>query len=225
MLACRALAVDVAVKSAVVARQNMVVRTLPSYSDLAEGRVTVSDIRELSISDIGPRHSDTRPSADERDIENKTVLVTGAGGSMAVNCRQIFAQNKKSDLFDHSEYALYAILQNCGQKQRKNAGVEITAILGSVIDKPRIDQLFSASAPDTVFHAAAYKHVPLVEANMFEGIKNNLFGTLVLSEAAIDAGVRKFVLISTDKAVRPTNVMGATKRLAELVLQALYNAR
>ena len=87
--------------------------------------------------------------------------------------------------------------------------------------KPRLDQLFLATAPDTLFHAAAYKHVPLVEENMFEGIKNNLFGTLVLSEAAIDAGVKKFVLISTDKAVRPTNIMGASKRLAELVLQAL----
>ncbi len=205
--------------------QNLAVRTLPSYSDLAEGRVTVNDIRELSISDILGRDT---VAADttlmKRDIENKTVLVTGAGGSIGSElCRQIFAQNpKKLVLFDHSEYALYAILQELQSKiAPENAGVEITAILGSVTDKPRIDQLFSAIAPDTVFHAAAYKHVPLVEDNMFEGIKNNLFGTLVLSEAAIDAGVKKFVLISTDKAVRPTNVMGASKRLAELVLQAL----
>ncbi|MDA0846385.1 MAG: nucleoside-diphosphate sugar epimerase/dehydratase [Proteobacteria bacterium] len=205
--------------------QNVVVRTLPSYSDLAEGRVTVNDIRELSISDILGRDT---VAADttlmKRDIENKTVLVTGAGGSIGGElCRQIFALNpKKLVLFDHSEYALYAILQELQSKTApENAGVEITAILGSVTDKPRIDQLFSAIAPDTVFHAAAYKHVPLVEDNMFEGIKNNLFGTLVLSEAAIDAGVKKFVLISTDKAVRPTNVMGASKRLAELVLQAL----
>jgi FlaA1/EpsC-like NDP-sugar epimerase len=205
--------------------QNVVVRTLPSYSDLAEGRVTVNDIRELSISDILGRDT---VAADttlmKRDIENKTVLVTGAGGSIGSElCRQIFALNpKKLVLFDHSEYALYAILQELQSKTApENAGVEITAILGSVTDKPRIDQLFSAIAPDTVFHAAAYKHVPLVEDNMFEGIKNNLFGTLVLSEAAIDAGVKKFVLISTDKAVRPTNVMGASKRLAELVLQAL----
>jgi FlaA1/EpsC-like NDP-sugar epimerase len=205
--------------------QNVVVRTLPSYSDLAEGRVTVNDIRELSISDILGRDTVAPDQAlMKRDIENKTVLVTGAGGSIGSElCRQIFAQNpKKLVLFDHSEYAIYTILQELQSKiTPENAGVEITAILGSVTDKPRIDQLFSAIAPDTVFHAAAYKHVPLVENNMFEGIKNNLFGTLVLSEAAIDAGVKKFVLISTDKAVRPTNVMGASKRLAELVLQAL----
>jgi FlaA1/EpsC-like NDP-sugar epimerase len=205
--------------------QNLAVRTLPSYSDLAEGRVTVNDIRELSISDILGRDT-VAPDQTlmKRDIENKTVLVTGAGGSIGSElCRQIFAQNpKKLVFFDHSEYALYAILQELQSKiTPESAGVEITAILGSVNDKPRIDQLFSAIAPDTVFHAAAYKHVPLVEDNMFEGIKNNLFGTLVLSEAAIDAGVKKFVLISTDKAVRPTNVMGASKRLAELVLQAL----
>ncbi|MGB0233592.1 MAG: SDR family NAD(P)-dependent oxidoreductase, partial [Candidatus Puniceispirillaceae bacterium] len=205
--------------------QNVVVRTLPSYSDLAEGRVTVNDIRELSINDILGRDTVAPdPALMRRDIADKTVLVTGAGGSIGSElCRQIFAQNpKKLVLFDHSEYALYAILQELQSKiTPEKAGVELTAILGSVTDKPRLDQLFSASAPDTVFHAAAYKHVPLVEDNMFEGIKNNLFGTLVLSQAAIDAGVKKFVLISTDKAVRPTNVMGASKRLAELVLQAL----
>ncbi len=205
--------------------QNLAVRTLPSYSDLAEGRVTVNDIRELSISDILGRDTVAPDQAlMRRDIANKTVLVTGAGGSIGSElCRQIFAQNpKKLVLFDHSEYALYAILQELQSKiTPEKAGVELTAILGSVTDKPRLDQLFLASAPDTVFHAAAYKHVPLVEDNMFEGIKNNLFGTLVLSQAAIDAGVKKFVLISTDKAVRPTNVMGASKRLAELVLQAL----
>ena len=205
--------------------QNVVVRTLPSYSDLAEGRVTVNDIRELSINDILGRDTVAPdPALMRRDIADKTVLVTGAGGSIGSElCRQIFAQNpKKLVLFDHSEYALYAILQELQSKiTPENAAVELTAILGSVTDKPRLDQLFLASAPDTVFHAAAYKHVPLVEDNMFEGIKNNLFGTLVPSQAAIDAGVKKFVLISTDKAVRPTNVMGGSKRLAELVLQAL----
>jgi len=205
--------------------QNLAVRTLPSYSDLAEGRVTVNDIRELSISDILGRDMVAPDQAlMRRDIANKIVMVTGAGGSIGSElCRQIFAQNpKKLVLFDHSEYALYAILQELQSKiTPEKAGVELTAILGSVTDKPRLEQLFLASAPDTVFHAAAYKHVPLVEDNMFEGIKNNLFGTLVLSQAAIDAGVKKFVLISTDKAVRPTNVMGASKRLAELVLQAL----
>ena len=205
--------------------QNVVVRKLPSYSDLAEGRVTVNDIRELSISDILGRDTVAPdPALMRRDIANKIVMVTGAGGSIGSElCRQIFAQNpKKLILFDHSEYALYAILQELQSRLTpETSSVELAAILGSVTDKPRVDQLFLTCAPDTVFHAAAYKHVPLVEDNLFEGIKNNLFGTLVLSQAAIDAGVKKFVLISTDKAVRPTNIMGASKRLAELVLQAL----
>ena len=205
--------------------QNVVVRTLPSYSDLAEGRVTVNDIRELSISDILGRDTVAPdPALMRRDIANKIVMVTGAGGSIGSElCRQISAQNpKKLVLFDHSEYALYAILHELQSRLTpETSSVELTAILGSVTDKMRVEQLFTRLAPDTVFHAAAYKHVPLVEDNLFEGIKNNLFGTLVLSEAAIAVGVKKFVLISTDKAVRPTNIMGASKRLAELVLQAL----
>ena len=205
--------------------QNVIVRTLPSYSDLAEGRVTVNDIRELSISDILGRDTVAPdPALMRRDIANKIVMVTGAGGSIGSElCRQIFAQNpKKLVLFDHSEYALYAILHALQSRLTpENAAVELTAVLGSVTDKTRVEQLFTRLAPDTVFHAAAYKHVPLVEDNLFEGIKNNLFGTLVLSEAAIAVGVKKFVLISTDKAVRPTNIMGASKRLAELLLQAL----
>jgi len=205
--------------------QSVVVRTLPSYSDLAEGRVRVSDIRELSISDILGRDTVApEPALMRRDIANKIVMVTGAGGSIGSElCRQIFAQKPKQlVLFDHSEYALYAILHELQSRLTpKTSSVELTAILGSVTDKTRVEQLFTLLAPDTVFHAAAYKHVPLVEDNLFEGIKNNLFGTLVLSEAAIAVGVKKFVLISTDKAVRPTNIMGASKRLAELVLQAL----
>ncbi|MEK9798889.1 MAG: polysaccharide biosynthesis protein, partial [Alphaproteobacteria bacterium] len=205
--------------------QNVVVRTLPSYSDLAEGRVTVNDIRELSISDILGRDTVAPDPALMRcDITNRIVMVTGAGGSIGTElCRQIFAQKPKQlVLFDHSEYALYAILHELQSRLTpETSSVELTAILGSVTDKTRVEQLFTRLAPDTVFHAAAYKHVPLVEDNLFEGIKNNLFGTLVLSQAAIDAGVKKFVLISTDKAVRPTNVMGASKRLAELVLQAV----
>jgi FlaA1/EpsC-like NDP-sugar epimerase len=205
--------------------QNVVVRTLPSYSDLAEGRVTVNDIRELSISDILGRDTVApNPALMRRDIANKIVMVTGAGGSIGSElCRQIFAQKPKQlVLFDHSEYALYAILHELQSRLTlEPSSVEFTAILGSVTDKTRVEQLFTRLAPDTVFHAAAYKHVPLVEDNLFEGIKNNMFGTLVLSEAAIAAGVKKFVLISTDKAVRPTNIMGASKRLAELVLQAL----
>ena len=205
--------------------QNLAVRTLPSYSDLAEGRVTVNDVRALSIGDILGRDPVAPDSAlMKRDIADRTVLVTGAGGSIGSElCRQIFAQNpKKLVLFDHSEYALYAILRVLQSKiTPENDAVELISILGSVTDKRRLDHLFLAETPDTVFHAAAYKHVPIVEENVFEGIKNNLFGTLALSQAAIDSGVKKFVLISTDKAVRPTNIMGASKRVAELVLQAL----
>lgn len=204
---------------------NVTVRTLPSYSDLAEGRVTVNDIRELSISDVlGRDMVAPDPALMRRDIAGKTVVVMGAGGSIGSElCRQIFEQVPKNlVLFDHSEYALYAILHELQQKSANTStDIAIHAILGSVTDKQRVEQLLQNMSPDTVFHAAAYKHVPLVEENMFEGIKNNLFGTLTLSQAAIDAGVKKFVLISTDKAVRPTNIMGASKRLAELVLQAL----
>ena len=205
--------------------QNVVVRTLPSYSDLAEGRVTVSDIRELSISDILGRDTVSPDLAlMRRDIADQVVMVTGAGGSIGSElCRQIFLQNPKQlILFDHSEYALYAILHELQSRLTPdNTPIEITAFLGSVSDRTRVEQVFMGTAIDTVFHAAAYKHVPLVENNLFEGIKNNLFGTLVLSSVAIDARVKKFVLISTDKAVRPTNIMGASKRLAELTLQAL----
>jgi FlaA1/EpsC-like NDP-sugar epimerase len=204
--------------------QNVVVRKLPSYSDLAEGRVTVNDIRELSISDVlGRDKVAPDPALMRRDIAGKTVVVTGAGGSIGSElCRQIFLHGpKKLVLFDHSEYSLYAILHELQQKSATTStDIDIHPILGSVTDKQRVEQLLQNISPDTVFHAAAYKHVPLVEENMFEGIKNNLFGTLTLSKAAIDAGVKKFVLISTDKAVRPTNIMGASKRLAELVLQA-----
>ena len=204
---------------------NVTVRTLPSYSDLAEGRVTVNDIRELTISDIlGRDVVAPDPALMQRDIAGKTVLVTGAGGSIGSElCRQIFAQGpKKLLLFDHSECALYAILHELQKKAAITSNdIKLHVFLGSVSDKRRVAHLMEGMSPDTVFHAAAYKHVPLVEENMFEGIKNNLFGTLTLSQAAIDTGVKKFVLISTDKAVRPTNIMGASKRLSELVLQAL----
>jgi len=205
--------------------KNVIVRTLPSYTDLAQGRVTVNDIRELSIDDVLGRDA-VAPDLElmQRDIAGKIVLVTGAGGSIGSElCRQIHAQNpKKLVLFDHSEFALYAILEELKSISAVNdSGIGIVACLGSITDKTRVGQLLKDITPDTIFHAAAYKHVPLVEDNKFEGLKNNVFGTLALSQAAIAAGVKKFVLISTDKAVRPTNVMGASKRLAEMVLQAL----
>ena len=201
------------------------VRTLPSASDLSQGRVSVNDVRELTIDEILGRDAvEPDPELLKRDIDGKTVLVTGAGGSIGSElCRQIIAQNpKKLILFDHSEFALYQINQ---ELSKQNNGVPIQPLLGSVTDEIRVEQILNHYHPDTVYHAAAYKHVHLVEENPFEGIVNNSFGTLTLAQCAIAAGVQKFVLISTDKAVRPTNVMGASKRLAEMVLQSLSTTK
>jgi len=205
--------------------QNVIVRTLPSFSDLAEGRVTVNDIRELSIDDILCRDSiEPDPNLMKRDIVGNTVLVTGAGGSIGSElCRQIFNQKpKRLILFDHSEFALYSISEEIhALSVLEGSNIEITPVLGSVVNKKRIGSLLKDTRPHIIFHAAAYKHVPLVEGNKFEGVRNNVIGTSIVAESAIEFGVKKFVLISTDKAVRPTNIMGASKRIAELVLQAL----
>ena len=201
------------------------VRTLPSASDLSQGRVSLNDVRELTIDEILGRDAvEPDPELLKRDIDGKTVLVTGAGGSIGSElCRQIIAQNpRKLMLLDHSEFALYQINQELS-KQRNN--VLLHPLLGSVTDEDRVKQVLNHYQPDTVYHAAAYKHVHLVEENPFEGIVNNTFGTLTLAQCAIAAGVKKFVLISTDKAVRPTNVMGASKRLAEIVLQSLSTTK
>lgn len=199
------------------------VRTLPSISDLAQGRIMVSDLRELDIDDLLGRES---IAPDEtllrRNIRGKTVLVTGAGGSIGSElCRQIMAIGpEKLLLVEQSEFALYAIHQ---ELERKSSGHEIPIVplLASVTDRGRMEEIIETWRPKTVYHAAAYKHVPLVEHNPAEGIRNNVFGTLRVAQAALGGGVADFVLISTDKAVRPTNVMGASKRLAEMVLQAL----
>ena len=199
------------------------VRTLPSVSDLAQGKVTVSDLRELDIEDLLGR--DPVPPNEtliKLNIREKTVLVTGAGGSIGSElCRQIADIGpKRLVLFEQSEHALYQIEAEL-QRRLENHSTELVALLGSVQDARHMTEVMASIRPDTVYHAAAYKHVPLVEHNPTEGLKNNVFGTLVTAQAAIAAGVTDFVLISTDKAVRPTNVMGASKRLAEMVLQAL----
>lgn len=205
--------------------QNVIVRTLPSFSDLAVGRVTVNDIRELSIDDILGRDTVAPdPNLMKRDIVGKTVLVTGAGGSIGSElCRQIFCQKpKRLILFDHSEFALYNIYEEIlALAALDSSSIEIKPVLGSILNKKRVDSLLKDTKPQIIFHSAAYKHVPLVEDNKFEGIRNNVIGTSIVANSAIEFGVKKFVLISTDKAVRPTNVMGASKRIAELVLQAL----
>ena len=201
------------------------IRTLPGINDLAHGRVTVNDLRELDIEDLLGR--DAVPPNQLllcKNIRDKTVLVTGAGGSIGSElCRQILALGpKRLILVDHSEFNLYAIDQDLQYRREDlESATEIQTLLGSVQDESRIDEILNLWKPDTIYHAAAYKHVPLVEENPAEGVRNNVFGTRNMAEMAQKHGVSDFVLISTDKAVRPTNVMGATKRLAEMILQAM----
>ena len=201
------------------------IRTLPGLADLASGRVTVNDFKELDIEDLLGRDP-VAPNAGllARNLVGKVVLVSGAGGSIGSElCRQILAERpRRLLLLDHSEFGLYSIHQEL--QRLRDAGslsVELVPLLGSVRNPLRLRDICNSYRPDTVYHAAAYKHVPMVEANPAEGIFNNVFGTLNMAEAALASGAAHFVLISTDKAVRPTNVMGASKRMAELVLQAL----
>lgn len=199
------------------------VRTLPSVSDLVQGKVSVSDLRELDIDDLLGRDPVTPDHVLlARNIAGKTVMVTGAGGSIGSElCRQILAVGPASLLLiEQSEYALYAIHQELEEKL-SGRKIRIVPLLASVQDEERLLEIMSAWHPETIYHAAAYKHVPLVEHNPAEGVRNNVLGTLAAARAAVQCGVADFVLISTDKAVRPTNVMGASKRLAEMVLQAL----
>ena len=199
--------------------------TLPAMADLASGRVTVQDFKELDIEDLLGR--DPVPPNTEllaRNLAGKVVLVSGAGGSIGSElCRQILAEKPRQLLLlDHNEYGLYSIHQEL--QALNNIGelsVELHPLLGSVAHVQRLQDICSAYRPHVVYHAAAYKHVPLVESNPAEGIYNNVFGTLNMALAARACGASHFVLVSTDKAVRPTNVMGATKRMAELVLQSL----
>ncbi|RRJ84486.1 nucleoside-diphosphate sugar epimerase/dehydratase [Aestuariirhabdus litorea] len=201
------------------------VRTVPGIEDIAAGRVEVSDLREVDIADLLGRE-EVPPVASllERCISGQVVLVTGAGGSIGSElCRQIVRHAPKSLLlYDHCEFSLYSIHSELEQViNRDSMPIELVAVLGSVRDTRQINKVMKGWQVDTVYHAAAYKHVPMVEHNVAEGVYNNLFGTLNTALAALESGVTNFVLISTDKAVRPTNVMGATKRLSEMVLQAL----
>ena len=204
------------------------VRTLPGLMDLAHGKVTVSDLRELDIDDLLGRDAVLPDRAlMESRIVGKTILVTGAGGSIGSElCRQILKLEPKALLLvEINEYSLYAIHQELEQKRAAIAveGLSIIPLLASVQDEGRMERIISTWKPETIFHAAAYKHVPLVEHNPAQGIRNNVFGTLNTAQVATRNGVADFVLISTDKAVRPTNIMGASKRMAEMALQALAN--
>lgn len=201
------------------------VRTIPGLQDLATGRVTVQDVRELDIEDLLGRE----PIEPDRALlaascAGKVVLVTGAGGSIGSElCRQVLRERPgKLVMLDHSEFGLYAIHEELiGLVTSQRTGVQLVPVLGSVVNYRRVAEVCQAWRPDTIYHAAAYKHVPIVEQNPAEGVTNNVFGTLNIARAALECGATRCILVSTDKAVRPTNVMGASKRVAELIFQAL----
>lgn len=205
------------------------VRSMPALSDLAHGRVALADIMELDVEDLLGRDAVPPDRALlARNLFGKVVLVTGAAGSIGSElCRQILQEKPaRLILVEHSEFGLYSIHQELQHlclriADREGVAVELAPLLANVRDYGRMLEIFRAYQPHTVYHAAAYKHVPLVEHNPAEGVANNVLGTLNTARAALETGVGHFVLVSTDKAVRPTNVMGASKRLAEMVLQAL----
>jgi FlaA1/EpsC-like NDP-sugar epimerase len=196
------------------------VKIVPSLVEVVNDSVSAADIREIDVADLLGRDPVTpQPELFARNIAGKVVLVTGAGGSIGSElCRQILSQRPaRLILLDHSEFGLYAV----DQELRAQAyGVELVSVLGSVLDSAMLGRLLRTHAVQTVYHAAAYKHVPIVESNIQQGLRNNVFGSLAVATAALQTGVQTCVLISTDKAVRPTNVMGASKRVAELVFQA-----
>ena len=210
-------------------KYKIIIRTLPSVTDLVEGRVGISDLRDLEVKDLLSR--DTIPPDQQllaKNINSKVVLVTGAGGSIGSElCRQIIKlKPQKILLVELSEFALYKIhveLKEIKFKLKIDNQIKIIPLIASVQDELRITEIIKTFKPNTLYHAAAYKHVSIVEENIFEGIKNNVFGTLNTAKIAIANDVSDYVLISSDKAVRPTNIMGASKRLAELCLQALFD--
>ena len=200
------------------------VRMLPGVAALAEGKVSINDLRKVSIKDLLGRDTvNPNKSLLSKNITDKVVLVTGAGGSIGSElCRQIVNLKPKSlILYEVSEYALYSIEKELVEVNKLK--IDIFSVLGNVTNKSSLERVFKEFNISTVYHTAAYKHVPLVEKNNIEGVSNNIFGTLNCAKVAINNNVETFVLISTDKAVRPTNTMGATKRCAELILQALSN--
>ena len=206
------------------------IRTLPSMTELAQGKVTANDLQELDIEDLFGRESTVFDSiSSNKNILGKVILVTGAGGSIGSElCRQIFILGPAVLLlYEQNEFSLYALHQELQRRQTITGSKNniFIPLLGSITDTRRISEVMASWSPHTVYHAAAYKHVPLVEHNVTDGIRNNVFGTLITARMAVKYGVSDFVLVSTDKAVRPTNVMGASKRLAEMILQALARER
>ncbi len=197
------------------------VRILPGLAELAQGKVLVSELKEVDVTDLlGRQEIEANQSLININIENKVVLITGAGGSIGSELTRQVALNKPSKLIilDSNEYALFSIKNEI---QAINPSINLFSILANVTDKKRLSDVFQTFKVQTIYHAAAYKHVHLVEENPFEAVSNNILGTKICADAAIEADVETFVLISTDKAVRPTNIMGATKRFAELILQSM----
>ena len=197
---------------------NIKIRSLPALADLASGRYLISQVREIDIDDVLGRSSvPADPELLQQMIEGRSILVSGAGGSIGSELCKLIVKWKprKLILFEANEFALYQIERNL----KKRTNIPIIPVLGSVADEKLVIRTLKQQAVQVVFHAAAHKHVPLVEANMLEGIRNNVFGTKIIAQTSLEIGVEHFVLISTDKAVRPTNVMGATKRWAELIIR------
>ena len=198
---------------------------MPKINELVAGQAHINQIRDVDLDDLlGREPVPPHPELIDRCITGKVVMVTGAGGSIGSElCRQILTSGPKElILLDNSEYALYNIEREL-QEMSDVAGLSVdrVALLGSVQDERRLESIYRTFDVQTVYHAAAYKHVPIVEYNVAEGVANNVFGTWYAAEAARKAGVETFVLVSTDKAVRPTNIMGASKRFAEMILQGL----
>ena len=200
------------------------VKTIPGMSDIISGKTKISKLQTVSAEDLlGRDPVAPDPELISEDITGRVVMVSGAGGSIGSElCRQILSQNASVLLlFEASEFALYTIEAELTEEaKRLQCQTRVVPILGSVQQSRRLESVIKAFKVQTIYHAAAYKHVPLVEENVIEGIRNNVFGTLTFALAARESGVEKFILISTDKAVRPTNVMGASKRIAELICQA-----
>jgi len=201
----------------------LIVKTLPSISEIVDGKITISDIKDFNIDDLLSREQ-VKPDSKllNKNINSKIVLVTGAGGSIGSElCRQIIKlRPNKLILLELNEFALYKIYEELAAT---NKNLKIVTLLSNVQDQSKLELILETFKVDTVYHTAAYKHVPLVEENICEGVKNNVFGTLAITKASVIKKVSNLVLISSDKAVRPTNIMGASKRLSELCMQGIYN--
>ncbi|MEM0954381.1 MAG: nucleoside-diphosphate sugar epimerase/dehydratase [Pseudomonadota bacterium] len=205
------------------------VRTVPKFDEILHGKASIAEIQDIALEDLlGREPVPPHPELIDRCITDKVVMVTGAGGSIGAElCRQIvLAKPKELVLLDTSEYALYNIERELrGMADTADYRCNVIPLLGTVQDYKRLLQIFRSFAVQTVYHAAAYKHVPLVEYNVSEGVANNVFGTWQAAQAAVEAEVESFVLVSTDKAVRPTNIMGASKRFAEMCCQSLASVQ